>query len=220
MDFLKKHSLAVILVVYFLLALFFFLPLKVPAKLAFPLIFLALSSLVLRSWWLTGAFFFSSVGDFMGTQGIFLAQMGGFALAHAAFIGYFFSCRKPKPQGISFWGLLVFCIILLGAAMLFVVPSVPAGILRGGVVGYCLLIDSMLFLALSQRNPMLALGALLFVLSDSVLAVNKFVCHIPKAWLFIIIPYYLAQILLFAGAFRRMKTAGRERASRISGQTL
>ena len=39
-------------------------------------------------------------------------------------------------------------------------------------------------------------GALIFVVSDSILALNKFYLHIPNAKMFVMITYYGAQTLL------------------------
>ena len=69
--------------------------------------------------------------------------------------------------------------------------------LQAGVSVYILLILAMCLLAWRQKNPCYALGAWLFVLSDTVLAWNKFVSHIEGAGYLIMIPYYLGQWMLF-----------------------
>jgi uncharacterized membrane protein YhhN len=55
----------------------------------------------------------------------------------------------------------------------------------------------MLFSALMQRSSLYALGAVLFVFSDFILAWNKFVDPIQHSGLLIMTTYYLGQYLLF-----------------------
>ena len=76
------------------------------------------------------------------------------------------------------------------------------GVLQVGVLAYIILIITMLILAWMQQNRYYAIGAWLFVLSDSVLAWNKFVSHIEGASYLIMIPYYLAQWTLFIQVIR------------------
>ena len=55
----------------------------------------------------------------------------------------------------------------------------------------------MLVLALLQRSSLFALGAVLFVFSDFILAWVLFVETIDESRLLIMIPYYAAQWLLY-----------------------
>ena len=71
------------------------------------------------------------------------------------------------------------------------------GPLLGGVSVYLLMILAMCILAWIQKNPYYAIGAWLFVVSDTILAWNKFVCRIEWASYLIMIPYYLGQWVLF-----------------------
>lgn len=59
-----------------------------------------------------------------------------------------------------------------------------------------MVISSFLF---SKSNWMIWSGAILFMVSDTVIAVNKFLIHIPKSTFFNIGIYYIAQILLVTG---------------------
>ena len=52
-----------------------------------------------------------------------------------------------------------------------------------------------------------ALGACLFLLSDSLLAIDKFVTPLPLAGLWILSSYYAAQILIVLGTLRQHQTA-------------
>jgi uncharacterized membrane protein YhhN len=68
----------------------------------------------------------------------------------------------------------------------------------------------MLYFALLQRSSLYALGAVLFVFSDFILAWNKFVDPIEHSRYLIMIPYYLGQLLLFVRSTPyRIRTATR-----------
>ena len=60
----------------------------------------------------------------------------------------------------------------------------------------------MLASALYQKDWIFAIGALLFVASDYILAWNKFVSPIAAEKYLIMVPYYLAQIFIWSGAWR------------------
>ena len=86
---------------------------------------------------------------------------------------------------------------IAGFAFSEIVVKSPAGIIRTGAGIYTVLICIMLILALLQRSSLYALGALLFVFSDFILAWNMFTSPIENAGLLIMIPYYLGQWLIY-----------------------
>lgn len=191
----------IITIIYFLLAIFYFTPCEVPHKLVFPLTFLTVCSLRLAPWPLILAMGFSAAGDWMGTCNNFWGQMGFFALAHIAYIIFFsHSCKQSKTTDkailkcsiVTLYGLIIGTLVLRHVH----------GPLQAGIPVYILLIMTMLTLAWMQQNRYYAIGAWLFVLSDSVLAWNKFVFHIEGASYLIMIPYYLAQWTLFMQVIR------------------
>jgi uncharacterized membrane protein YhhN len=132
----------------------------------------------------------------MGICHNFWGQMGFFALAHIAYIVFF--CRtNPQDRASDGMKWKSAIVALYGVVVgMLIVPHVH-GFLQAGVSVYILLILSMCLLAWRQKNPYYALGAWLFVLSDTVLAWNKFVSHIEGAGYLIMIPYYLGQWMLF-----------------------
>lgn len=191
----------VIVIVYFLLSSLYFLPFTVPYKLVYPLAFLTICALRLSSWPIVLAMFFSALGDYMGVCNNFWGQMGSFALAHIAYVLYFYrACGgKVVTEGMNWKSGIV---VLYGVvASVFVLPEVQ-GVLKLGVAIYMLLIMTMCILAWRQKNPYYAIGAWLFVLSDTILAWNKFVFHIENASIFIMVPYYLGQLVLFILSIR------------------
>lgn len=186
-------------VVFVALAILYFSTVQCHSKLAYPVAFLALMALIDYKHigiWMVYGLVFSALGDWQGTQGNFFRQMALFGLAHIAYICYFASRLENKDNEKAGWATWL-CVLIGVAAYIKVVPMVPSGTLRSGVIVYCLLILAMLRMALRQRDIWFALGAALFVISDFILAWNKFVSPIDHASWCIIVPYYGAQWLLF-----------------------
>ena len=197
----------VIAFLFFVLACLYFSPLSVPYKGAYPLAFLTLCSLRYACWPMALAMFFSALGDWMGICHNFWAQLWAFAMEHVAYLYYFgCTCRKEwttdkigwKLGGVALYGVLAGGLI---------VPHVQ-GVLQIGVSVYVLLILAMCALAWIQKNRYYALGAWLFVFSDTVLAWNKFVSPIEYVGYFIMVPYYLGQLILFVQSVGRKKNSG------------
>ena len=193
-------------VVFLACALFFFSPVRLPHKITLTLASAFIASLWLCPWQISLALLFSALGDYFGSCHIFLAQMGFFALGHIFYVWFFVHrwltkvepdrklTAKVKGQALVY--------LMLVAAILFVAftkiaPCADAGVIRTGVCIYAVLISAMLFSALMQRSSLYALGAVLFVFSDFILAWNKFVEPIEQNRLLIMVPYYLGQYLLF-----------------------
>ena len=188
--------------VYFLLAVLYFSPLQAPSKLAYPLAFLTLCALRYSSWPMLLAMGFSALGDYMGVCHNFWGQMASFALAHIAFILFFYRLyQKDKALAGIKWKSVVVGLYGIVVGMC-IVPHVN-GALQIGVSVYILLILTMCILAWMQKNPLYAVGAWLFVFSDTILAWNKFVSPIESAGLLIMIPYYLGQWILFVGSIKK-----------------
>ena len=192
---------SIISTLFFLLAILYFVPLDITYKIAFPLAFLTLCALRFSTWPIMLAMGFSALGDWMGACHNFWGQMGAFALAHIAYILFFYkSFQKDKMADGKKWkiGIVLTYSIIAGT---LIVPHVH-GLLQAGISVYLLLILTMCILAWLQKNPNYALGAWLFVISDTVLAWNKFVSPIEWASYFIMVPYYLGQWLLFVQSIR------------------
>lgn len=188
------------------LAVMYFLPVGIPHKISFPLIALSMAGLWLLPWQMLLAVICSAAGDYMGSCGNFLGQMGFFALAHVwmiiFFIGRYF--RKVENDGRlsarakGYLAIVFLCVTVVVAFAIYrIAPGAPEGIVRIGVRIYALVIGAMLLLALLQRSSLYALGGVLFVFSDFILAWNLFVEQIPGENYLIMIPYYLGQWLLW-----------------------
>ena len=83
---------------------------------------------------------------------------------------------------------------------LIIIPFAPEGVVRTGMYVYAGLITVMMWSALMQKDWMWGIGAILFVFSDSVIAINKFVSPVPDERFLIMATYYAAQLLIFVRA--------------------
>jgi uncharacterized membrane protein YhhN len=164
-----------------------------------------------------GALFFSWLGDlFLMVPGerflFFLAGLVSFLLAHLAYI-LWFSRRLSGQTGLlrrqPLWILPV--LLFYGGFMRYLLPYVEEG-LKIPVAVYALIICSMLLSVvhtrglISDRAFRMALGgAVSFLLSDSLLAINKFA---PVGAAAVVLPglvmltYILAQGMLVWGILR------------------
>jgi uncharacterized membrane protein YhhN len=145
----------------------------------------------------------------MGSCHNFLGQMGFFALGHVFYVTYFakrYFCKVEKDRKLTgkakgYMAMVIFCALtLLAVAFTRIAPEAPAGIIRVGVCIYATLISIMMVMAMLQRSSLFALGAVLFVFSDFILAWNKFVEPVPYRHYLVLVSYYLAQWLLFIRA--------------------
>ena len=194
---------------YLALVTMYYLPVPVAHKLCFPVGMLCVASLWLTRWEITCALLFSALGDLAGACGNFMLQMGSFALAHLFFIAFFIRRYKNKVEmdgkftakAIGYLSMMGLCVVaLLLMAFVKVVPAVPAGMLRVGVSLYAVVICVMLFCALLQRSSLYALGALLFVMSDFMLAWTMFIEPVPCREVLVMGNYFMGQWLLFVRA--------------------
>jgi uncharacterized membrane protein YhhN len=131
-------------------------------------------------------------------SGGFLPGLVAFLFAHVAYVMLFARGVGAMPSRSA-----AFAVAVYGLAMLAVLwPHLPAG-LRGPVAAYVAVISAMgaqaIGRALVQRDAAsvaTAAGALLFVASDTVLALDRFVAPVPLAPFWILSTYFTAQLLI------------------------
>lgn len=138
----------------------------------------------------------------------FMLGLGSFLLAHLFYIFGFFEIRKrqrPTPA----WNPLLIGAVALYAAGLFYLLYPHLGGLKIPVLVYALVLSFMFIAAwhafLPSRQPMAwwcIIGAWLFVLSDSMLAFNKFHTPFPGAGVAVMLSYALAQAGIVIGILR------------------
>jgi len=147
-----------------------------------------------------GALLFSGIGDILleiGGKRMFLYGLGTFMAAHLFYIAAFF--RRPLQKGagrLSAAGMIA----AFGVGMGFVLLPNLAG-MATPIAGYLFIICAMgIAAALGRDNPGIVLaGACIFILSDAIIAVNRFLAPVPASSFWVMTTYYAAQSLIVAG---------------------
>jgi uncharacterized membrane protein YhhN len=130
-------------------------------------------------------------------------------LAHIFYIIFFHKLRvfeniPAKPL------YLVLLVIYYGALVWWLNPylgdmKLPVRI-YGIVISFmCMLALHMLFLRNRTAGRYMMLGAVLFVVSDSLLAINKFYSSFELAGVLIMLTYGMAQLLIVTGAINYIR---------------
>lgn len=165
------------------------------------------------------AFFFCFLGDFFllwdADNTYFILGLSSFLIAHIFFIIFFYRLKKFSDKYRLFLfaaGSIIFCYIGL---LLFLIWQ---GVLRQSmqipVIVYGLIIGMMLLTAVHSINNKsikrlarnyFVPGALLFVLSDSILALNKFSVDIRYGSVLTMVTYAGAIFMLSLGVVRFLK---------------
>ncbi len=142
---------------------------------------------------------FSAIGDlflaFSG-KGFFVIGLSSFAAAHFMYILVFF--RKPVFQSPRVY--FVFAFIFYGFTIWsFLTPNLNSMLIP--VTFYILAITTMgVSAALGKNNHWIVLlGAVLFIISDSVIAVNMFLTKVQNSSFWIMLTYFPAQFLITYG---------------------
>jgi uncharacterized membrane protein YhhN len=170
--------------------------------------------------WIILALVFSWAGDlslmFDGVDEIFfIIGLVTFLWAHIWYIVFLQSVTKIEKIGSKSL-LIVPGLFLLGILMDILNPS-SLGILNWPVRIYGVVIITMFTGALHMGyvkvkwfGSLIILGALSFVISDSLLALNKFYSSFEYAGIAIMSTYGLAQLLITLGAVRYITSASKQ----------
>jgi len=145
-----------------------------------------------------GGLIFSTLGDFLlAYNGVhwFIYGLAAFLLAHLFYLYSFLPIEDKNRFGVALY-------IFYGIVMLTVLfPKL--GNLEMPVLLYMIVLLSMGVSTLlsKQSNRWLILGGISFVISDSLLGMNKFHTQFAYSHLLIIVSYYFAQFALVKGIF-------------------
>ncbi|WP_148707317.1 lysoplasmalogenase [Chitinophaga skermanii] len=143
----------------------------------------------------------------------FMLGLASFLLAHVMYIFFFAKSRLPKSF-IGHNNLLWVAIVLLyaGALVAFLLPHL--GDMTIPVMIYALTIATMLAMSIFSYahikegfSAFFIVGASLFVISDSLLAINKFYQAFPGGGVLVMLTYGLAQWCIVEGATKYLKRA-------------
>ena len=135
-----------------------------------------------------------AIGDYT-IQQWFIIGLSFFLIGHIFYISAFITANEQKPPKSLLAGLVFF-----GAVMAVIIAG---GLFKDGdtvmalaVIAYISVILTMGWTAWRTKSMYAMIGAFLFIISDSVLALNKFTIDIPYSGIWIMSTYYGAQILL------------------------
>jgi uncharacterized membrane protein YhhN len=150
---------------------------------------------------LLGAAVFSLGGDiFLMLPGdLFIPGLASFLVAHVFYIVLFKQGQNWFPNKKALVGVLGF-----GAVMYAILwSSLGDQVLKGAVAAYVTVISLMAAQAIGRAtvrgdvaSRWVAVGACVFMLSDSLIAVNKFLTPLPLSSLWILVTYFAAQMLI------------------------
>ena len=145
---------------------------------------------------------FSTVGDFIldyDGANWFIFGLGSFLIAH---VFYLFSLKpleiKRVPIAISYliYGIAMFVVIGSSLGKLFIPVLIYMSVL---------LVMGIFTLMSKKSNQWLIVGGISFIISDSLLGINKFYTDVPLSHILIMVTYYFAQFSLVKGIFYNRK---------------
>jgi uncharacterized membrane protein YhhN len=158
------------------------------------------------------AFFFSWAGDnFLmlseRDELFFYAGVGGFFCAQLSYIYTFGKYSEYGGKGYlqkKPW-LSIFFLAYVGGIMFLLFPGLE-GMMKPVIAIYALSLMFMSMMALNRSGRVgvrsyryVFIGSLLFLISDSMIAINKFYTAIPLAGFLIMLSYISAQYLIMRG---------------------
>jgi uncharacterized membrane protein YhhN len=196
LQYFSKPSLMLILLVYYV-----FNTRKLAAGLKYPIIF---------------ALVFSWFGDVLllidkQTKSLFVYGLIAFLIAHLFYIVYFWKIRRANkieklPNVLIFMAVAAYSLSLFA----FIAPNVKN--LLVPVAVYALVISTMLGASLAafdfgKQNfgKICVAGTLFFIVSDSILAINRFAAPFEYAPVFVMLTYALAQLLIVEGSLQNLR---------------
>jgi uncharacterized membrane protein YhhN len=169
--------------------------------------------------WILAALFFSWAGDvllmFQQNESLFfLLGLSAFLIAHIFYIVFFHQVRiKEKLK--SNWLFLLIVVVYYAGLISFLSPylgdmKLPVRI-YGLVISFMFMLAMhMLFIRNKNAGLLMMTGALLFAISDSVLAINKFYQSFELAGVVIMLTYGIAQFFITEGGIRYINSASKE----------
>ena len=160
------------------------------------------------------ALVFSWIGDVLlmlesSNSIFFILGLVSFLIAHICYIDFFQLVKRTENIKTS-W-LIVLPVIIYYIALIFVLfPYL--GSLKFPVIIYGAVISIMLAFALHMalmknrvKGTNMVFGAILFIISDSVLAINKFYKPFEAGGVIIMLTYAFAQMLIVLGVIKYIR---------------
>jgi uncharacterized membrane protein YhhN len=157
------------------------------------------------------ALIFSWLGDvfllFDARRSTFIFGLIGFLIAHIFFIAFFIRVRRQDHFSKIYLPLIVLTVCYV--IFLFLLLSPVLGALKIPVLIYAIVLCCMFLssvhafdLSIIPSGKFCVAGAFLFVISDSILAINKFYQPFTTAGFAVMFTYALAMFLIVFGSVR------------------
>jgi uncharacterized membrane protein YhhN len=169
--------------------------------------------------WLALALVFSWAGDvllmFESTNShFFIFGLVAFLIAHIFYILFFENVIRNEGLSKNYWWFLP--VIIYYIALIYIL-SPNLGNMKLPVRIYGIVISYMLIQSLQTgrlKDPgaatLMIAGAVLFITSDSILAINKFYESFEYAGIAIMLTYGIAQLLITLGAVKYISSASKQ----------
>lgn len=156
------------------------------------LLLVLLSNPTREQLWIAIALFTCAIGDV--TLHWFIVGLVFFLFGHIFYIVAFTRIRKVPPPKTAMLLLLALGIVMAAWVGGNVFKS-GNYVLTVAILCYIAVILTMALSAIQTKNKIIISGAILFLLSDSILALNMFVADIKHSSILIMTTYYSAQCL-------------------------
>ena len=144
-------------------------------------------------WLISTGLIFCAVGDY--TLQWFIVGLSFFLIGH---IFYIFAFRSTNHQNTPLYVKVI--LALFGVVMMFWIAGslLQKGdtVLAIAVTAYIFVILTMGWTSFRTGSKFAVIGAILFIVSDSVLAINRFMVDVPASHILIMFTYYGAQFFL------------------------
>ena len=159
--------------------------------------------------------FFSLLGDVFlmfvpANEFYFMLGLGAFLIAHLFYIAAFYLDSTNKIEVHKRYVLPIFMVFGFSCLSYYYLLRPYLGGMNIPVLVYCFVITIMGIMAALRYGKTnfksffwILTGAILFIISDAILAYNKFVEHMQIGHLLVMITYMLAQFLIAMGTVER-----------------
>ncbi|TDE17440.1 lysoplasmalogenase [Dyadobacter psychrotolerans] len=162
------------------------------------------------------ALFFALLGDILlmiKETDLFIPGLAAFLIMQILYCISFISDIRPPLSFASIWSKIPFIVFAL-ALYLILLPTLPDLIMKVSVAVYAYSIATMTWLAWLRKTSvsassfyMVFAGALLFMISDSCIAIHRFLIPIPLNTVWVMGTYAAAQYFIMMG-YLKTKQAG------------
>ncbi len=151
---------------------------------------------------MAAALLFSAGGDIFLEMDRFTLGLASFLIAQLCYARYFFSQRTTDAPPYA--RLILIMVIMLSVSLPIIFH---AGEIFVPVAVYMSAVTAMGIAAALFRAPssLVFVGALLFIVSDSMIGINRFVTPLPGSSYAIMLTYYGAQLLMLWGVMHAVK---------------